>query len=86
MMMWHWGFGEWWYGLLGFFLTAAFWVVIVLVVAALVRGRESDDGRGTQSSTPAVTILEERYARGEISREEFLERRSVLTERPEAPR
>jgi phage shock protein C len=28
--------------------------------------------------TPAIRIAEERYARGEISREEFVERRAVL--------
>ena len=30
------------------------------------------------SQGPAVSLLEERYARGEITREEFLERRAVL--------
>ena len=31
---------------------------------------------------PALRLLEERYARGEISREEFMERRRVLLEAP----
>jgi len=30
------------------------------------------------SGVPAVRLLEERYARGEIGREDFIERRAVL--------
>jgi hypothetical protein len=47
--------------------------------------------RGTQTPArdaggPAVRLLEERYARGEITREEFLERRAVLDGTfPDAP-
>jgi uncharacterized membrane protein len=38
------------------------------------------------SGGPAVRLLEERYARGEITREEYLERRNVLSEgSPDAP-
>ncbi len=51
----------------------AFWVLVVIVVAKLVQSHNE----GARSSS-ALDLLEERYARGEISREEFLERRSVL--------
>jgi putative membrane protein len=53
------------------FLWLGFWVaVIYLLVKAVDRGgpRRGD----------AISILEERYARGEIAREEYAERRAVL--------
>ena len=69
-----WGPG-WW--ILGSFLWLAFWIAVILVIVGLVRGRQ---GSPTSASmTPALRVLEERYARGEISREEFLERRAVLS-------
>lgn len=37
------------------------------------------------SGSRALEVLEERYARGEISRDEFIERRSVLRGDPSAP-
>jgi putative membrane protein len=55
----------------------AFWVLLILGIVALVRGRPAGYGGGARNE--ALRIVEERYARGEISREEFLERRSVLT-------
>ena len=42
----------------------------------LVVWRARTTARGSQG--PVVRLLEERYARGEITREEFLERRTVL--------
>jgi len=55
-----------------------FWVVIIVLVVTLVRGRPPQSPRPRQPS--AVAVLEERYARGEIDRDEFLERRAVLIE------
>lgn len=72
-------FHGWWgpgWGILAGLAWAAFWVLVILVVVGLVRGRSSVPGTG---STQALRLLEERYARGEIGREEFLERRGVLT-------
>lgn len=57
-------------------IKVAFLIGLVVVIVALLRSK----GRSaaTPSSTHALTVLEERYARGEISRDEFVERRSVL--------
>jgi hypothetical protein len=77
-MFW-WGPGIGWvYGL----LWVAFWVVLIAVAVLLLR-RELPNLRLPDHRPPALRILEERYARGEISREEFLERRRVLLARPE---
>lgn len=65
------------------FMGLAFWILLIGLIVLMTRGMPTTarDSRG-----PAVRLLEERYARGEISREEFLERRSVLDgTSPDAP-
>lgn len=52
-----------------------FLVVLVVGSVFLLRGLFDREGRGDSS---AVGILEERFARGEIDREEFEERRRTL--------
>ena len=49
--------------------------VIVVMLRAVTR---RPDGVGGRS---ALELLEERYARGEVSRDEFRERRAVLTDK-----
>jgi putative membrane protein len=59
--------------------SVAFWALLIVAMVALLRGRPSDSsGAGTAA---ALRVLEERYARGEIPREEFVERHSVLSEK-----
>jgi putative membrane protein len=82
MQGWGWGWGPGWW-IVGSFLWIVFWVVVIVVLIGLLRGRRTP-GEG-RSMTPALRILEERYAKGEISREEFLERRSVLSGTGPAP-
>jgi putative membrane protein len=57
------------------FTGLAFWVLLIALIVLLVRGRPTPahDSAGT-----ALRVLEERFARGEITREEFLERRAAL--------
>jgi putative membrane protein len=76
----YWGGRGW--GLVGGFVSLAFVVLLVLLVASLIRNRP---GAGPATSSSAIRILEERYARGEISRDEFLERRAALTGSSNAP-
>ena len=49
-------------------LMMAFWVLVVLFVVWLVREVASKD---TGHSSKALEILKERYAKGEIGKEEF---------------
>ena len=66
------------------FVAPGFWVLVIGLIVLGTRGARATarDGGG-----PVVRLLEERYARGEISREEFLERRAVLEgASPDAPR
>jgi putative membrane protein len=64
------GFAIVW-GLMG----VAVWILLIALIVLLVRGVRST---APASGGPAVRLLEERYARGEITREEFVERRAVL--------
>jgi putative membrane protein len=71
----YWGPGWGW--IFGLVTTVLF--IAAIVVAAVFLARElSHPRRLSWGRSPALRLLEERYARGEISREEFLERRSVL--------
>ena len=72
-----WWFGPGW-GFLAGLLSVAFWVLVVVIIVSLVR-RHGGSGGGSSS---ALRVLEERYARGEISAEEFAERRRVLVGEP----
>lgn len=56
----------------------AFWIAVIAVIVVMLRavtGRPDGIGGGS-----ALELLEERYARGEVTRDEFLERRAVLTD------
>jgi putative membrane protein len=72
---WGWGGFEWLFALAPVALTIAFWALVVLLVAKLVKNRPAH----APGQSAALHLLEERYARGEMSRDEFLERKAVLS-------
>lgn len=60
-------------------LWLVFLVVLVVGVVYLIRALGDRGGSGSGGSTSsALQILEERFARGEIERDEFEERRKIL--------
>jgi putative membrane protein len=72
------GMGWHWLGWLG---MAFFWLVLVLLVLAAVKylmGNRRSNAPDSERKPDALAILEERYARGEIDREEFLKKRDDL--------
>lgn len=73
-MMWHDGWGGWVGWLL---MMALFWAGLTATIYLVVR---AIGGRTRTPSEPsdALGLLQERFARGEISTEEFEERRSVI--------
>lgn len=79
-MMWHIGAGWGWWMLLGWVWMLVFWGLIVYAVYALTRGRGSDapPGRPRQEQPSALEILEQRYARGELTHDQFEEMRRHL--------
>jgi putative membrane protein len=76
----HMWFGDAW-GLIGTLAALAFVALVVLAIAALLRSGGTAEPAARSS---AHRLLEERYARGEISRQEFTQRREVLGSQPPA--
>jgi putative membrane protein len=81
---WHHG-GNWGWGhmIFGSVMMILFWGLIVVGVVILVRWLMSGSSHQSGSSPPrkpALDILEERFAKGEIDREEFEERKRLLSD------
>lgn len=75
---WH-SFGGWGMGL-GFIFMLLFWALVILGIAALIRWlmTQSSPGKNSHDKTP-LEIVQERYARGEINREEYEQKLRDLT-------
>ena len=76
--MWDGGWHGWFFGPV---MMIVFIAVVALVIALLVRWLGGIGHTGTPHGPPGKTpldILKERFARGEIDKEEFEERRRVL--------
>lgn len=71
----------WWggFGVVGWLAMIVVWVLLVAGIAVFVRwlAREAVGGSGARGDT-AMAVLKERYARGEIGREEYEARRHDL--------
>lgn len=70
----------WWWMPAGMLFMGLFWILVIAAVVAGVwwlLGQPRPRG-ATDTSDRALEILRERYARGEISREEFEARRRDL--------
>lgn len=77
--MWEGGWHGWFPGPLMMIVFIAIAVVLVVLVARWL-GASRDRATGhTASTNPALDILRERFARGEIDRSAYEERRDVLT-------
>lgn len=69
-----WMNGAWVRGGIGMILMVLFWILIVVGVVFLIKLLVSSMGgskRGLQTVPDALAILNDRYARGEIDRDEF---------------
>lgn len=66
-MMWYYGY----YPFMGFgwIFMAAFWAAVILFILWLVKQNQKSD---------ALSILKERYAKGEITKKEFMEKKKDL--------
>lgn len=86
-MMWGYGFNMGWMSLLWTLAIVALGLVAFIVVWAITAGARRDGSRGRAwglSEHPARStprqILDERYAKGELTTEEYRERLAVLGE------
>lgn len=84
-MMWNWGGSGGWGMGFGRVFMILFWGLVILGIVALVRwlvqqsqpGRELGEGAPAPGKTP-LEIVRERYARGEIDREEYEQKKRDL--------
>lgn len=60
-------------------LMILFWVLVIWVVVALLRGATSSSSTNSSSRVESVIeVLKKRYARGEINKEEYEEKKRDL--------
>lgn len=74
-------FGGWGMGF-GIVFMLLFWGLVIIGIAALIRWllTPSSPGRSARDKTP-LEIVQERYARGEIDREEYEQKKRDLEPR-----
>jgi putative membrane protein len=74
----HWGYGGGWFGM-GF--MALFWVAVIVGIVFLIRWMVSGNigQHGSPPGDSALDILKKRYARGEINKEEFEDKKKDLS-------
>jgi putative membrane protein len=71
----HWGGdrpGGW------FVFPLLFWLAIIVGIVLLVRSRRGGAPPGDRDRETGIEVLERRYAEGELSIEQYRERRAVL--------
>ncbi len=73
------GYGGWGWGF-GWLFMVLFWVLVIAGLVALLRWLFGRESRGFPNDR-ALEILAERYARGEIDREQYEEMRRDLESR-----
>ena len=71
-----WGIGNMmgWFG--GGIMMVAFWVLLIALIVWVIR---EIGGKNSRSNSNALDILKERYAKGEIDKREFEEKKKDLT-------
>lgn len=80
------GFGGWGMGF-GFVLMLLFWILVILGIAVLIRWMlaQPSPSRSSRDKTP-LEMAQKRYARGEIDREEYEQKKRGLEPRAQGHR
>ncbi len=69
------GFSWWWF--MPIFMVI-FWGLVIWGIVALVRGLSGSRGPDSSKADSALEVLKKRYARGEINKEEYEEKKKDL--------
>ncbi len=76
-MMGGWGYG-YGYGPIHLVVWAVILIAVIAGVVWLVRSRSDAAAGNTARRSPGLDVLEERYARGEINRDEYLAKKKDI--------
>lgn len=80
-MWWHganWMFGWGWMPGFGL-MSILFWVLLAALIVAIVRSsKQRPQGEAPRERSAGLDLLEQRYAKGEIQRDEFLQKKQDL--------
>ncbi len=79
-MMGNYGYGPMgWFGFgFGFIFMIVFWAIIIWAIVAFIRWTGRHEGHRAHKEKSALDILSERYAKGEINKQEFEEKKKDL--------
>ena len=66
------------FGLFGSVMSLLFWAAVIIGIVFLVRWMINQGKQNTKGEDAAMKILRERYAKGEIAKEEFEARKKDL--------
>ena len=76
--------GNWGYGMMGGFWFLSMFVVIFIIVGIVLFAvwllRKAPPWKNERVEEPAMDILKKRYASGEINREEFEEKKQMISQ------
>jgi putative membrane protein len=73
--MMNWGYGLGW---LGTIISMVFWIAVIVGIIYLIRWLAVSSSNKVKGQDSALEILKKRYAQGEISKEEFQEKKKDL--------
>ena len=76
---WNWGWGHMLFGSLMMILLWGGLILLIALAARWLGGRSSQDAAPTAPRGSALDILEERFAQGDIDKEEFEDRKRLLS-------
>ncbi len=77
----HWGDYGWGWGMgFGWAFMVLFWIIVIAVIVFIVKAVTGGE-KSRREEESAVDILKKRYARGEISKEDFDRMRDDLSKK-----
>lgn len=81
-MMYRWGYEPYnnFWGFPGGIIPVVFWILTIIVIVSFVRMiTHGSKDSNQESDNKAINILKERYAKGEINKKEFEEKKKDLS-------